>query len=270
MVFHAHELYREAEKSYAAARALAPKDFRWPYLQAQCLKELEELDLALESAHAAGTLEASYVPLHLLQAFLHEQSNRGAEARSSYERALSLEPASAAAEFGLGRLKLASGELDDSLRHLERAAKLPRALHPEVPINDPLLALVQEEAISMVGYQQRAAEAEFRGDPERAEALLRVMLELQPEEPDRHYNLANTLSRQGRQEEAESSYRKALSLDPSYVPALIHLGILLSGRGDWVQAERLLEQALAVEPENPSALASLGADNRNKERFRVR
>ena len=41
-----HELFPEAAASYAQARALDPEDYRWPYLEAQCLKEMRELGAA--------------------------------------------------------------------------------------------------------------------------------------------------------------------------------------------------------------------------------
>ena len=286
MVFQAHELYREAQETYAVARTLDEHNFRWPYLQSQSLKEIQEIDTALDAARTAISIESGYAPLLVLEGELHEQAGRTEDAMSSYRKALAIDSGCAVAEFGLGRLELERGNLSESLSHLERAAsiepdagaiqatlaraqsraghkeealavsKLARALTPEVTLDDPVMARVLEEAVSLVGYQRRAAEAEARGEPARAEALLRRMIELRPEEADLHYNLANNLSRQNRSQEAEESYRKALSLDPEHVTTLINLGILLSQRGDLVAAKRFFEKALALEPEHPGALAS--------------
>jgi tetratricopeptide (TPR) repeat protein len=288
LVFQAHELFPEASESYTAARDLDPGDFRWPYLLARCQKELQEIGPAIDSVRRAAAIEPRYTPVYVLLAELLEQSGRDDEAVAAYEKVLALDPASAAAELGLGRLALSRGEVEESIARLERAAalqpeagaiqgtlarayqragdrerakaaaELARVLHPEVILNDRVMAAVASETVSLVGYQRRAAEASSKGDYAGAEALFRIVIALDPEKADHHYNLANNLSRQGRVEEAAAAYRAALTLDPSHVSALINLGILASRLGDLSEAQMLFERALELEPEHPGALSSLG------------
>ncbi|HXV65569.1 MAG TPA: tetratricopeptide repeat protein [Vicinamibacteria bacterium] len=285
MVFHAHELYAEAATSYSEARRLAPDEYRWPYLEAQSLKEQREAERALESVEAALAREPSYAPLFALKAALLEQLGKSEEALTAYRSALEVDADCALAHFGVGRLTLGT---EEGLEHLERAATLEpeagaiqallaraylqagnreaatraaalaRTLHPEVPLDDPVMAAVLEEAVSVSGLQSRAVEAEARGEPHRAEMLLRKMIELRPEDANLPYNLANNLSRQGRFQEAEPYYRESLHMDPNHVAALINLGILLSQRSQFVEARELFERALAADPESSGALASLG------------
>ena len=288
MVFQAHGLQREAATAYGEARRLDPFEFRWPYLQAQALKEVRELVDAVQSLDAAIEIEKRYAPLFVLRAFLHEQAGAFGEAMASYRAALAVDPSCVVAEFGLGRLKLNEDEREESLGHLERAKQLQpdagairatlarlyrrlgdrekalaeaeraRDLEPEVGLNDPVMAEVAEEAVSVVGLQDRAGKLEERGESARAEALLRHVIELRPAEADLYYNLANNLSRQGRPEQAESLYRKTLELDPEHVSALINLGILHGQRRDLVEADRLYQLALTIEPDHPAALSGLG------------
>jgi protein O-GlcNAc transferase len=286
MVFHAHYLESEAGACYSEAHRLAPDDFRWPYLLGRILKSQEPKG-ALDILGEARRLKGDYAPLHLLAAELHEAQGDSQAAMESYRRALSVERGSAAAEFGIGRLALARGDLEESRNHLERAAELSpeagsiqatlsrvyrrlgreeeadhaarraRRLHPDIDVRDPILQSVMEEAVSLVGYQTRALEAERAGDPSRAEALLRRTIEIRPEDASLHYNLANHLSRTGRVQEAEDSYRQALRLDSGHVPTLVNLGILAAQNGELREAKRLFEKALEKEPAHSGALLGL-------------
>jgi tetratricopeptide (TPR) repeat protein len=287
MVFHAHYLESEAAPCYSEAHRLDRDDFRWPYLLARILKSRDP-GQALEVLDKAHRLKPDFAPLHLLAAELLETNGDSDSALDSYRRALSVDRGSAAGEFGIGRLALAKGDLEESATHLERARELApeagsiqatlsqlyhrlgreeeagkaaaraRKLHPDVEVDDAVLASVKEEAVSIVGYQHRALDAEQAGDPSRAEALLRRAIEIRPDDASLSYNLANHLSRQGRHREAEESYRQALRLDPGHVPTLVNLGILAAENGEIERAVSLFEKALARDPSHPGALLGLG------------
>ena len=287
MVFHAHELESEAAPCYSEAHQLDPDDFRWPYLLARILKSRDP-GQALEVLDDAHRLKPDFAPLHLLAAELLETKGDSDGAIDSYRRALSVDRGSAGAEFGIGRLGLAKGDLEDSAGHLERAAELApeagsiqatlsqlyhrlgrqgeateaarraRRLHPDLEVRDPVLASVMEEAVSLVGYQTRARDAERAFDPLRAEALLRRVIEIRPEDASLHYNFANHLSRQGRLREAEESYRQALKLDAGHAASLVNLGILVAQDGKLGEATSLFEKAIEREPAHAGALLGLG------------
>ncbi len=287
MVFHAHYLESEAAPCYTEAHRLDPDDFRWPYLLARILKSRDP-GQALAVLDEAQPLKPDFAPLHLLAAELLETTGDSERAIDSYRRALSVDGGSAAAEFGIGRLVLAKGDLEESTKHLERAAKLApeagsiqatlsqlyhrlgrereateaarraRRLHPDLDVRDPVLASVMEEAVSLVGYQSRALDAERAGDPLRAEALLRRAIEIRPADASLHYNFGNHLSRQGRLREAEESYRHALKLDAGHAATLVNLGILVAQNGSVGEAYHLFEKALEREPAHAGALLGLG------------
>jgi tetratricopeptide (TPR) repeat protein len=286
-VFHAHYLESEAAPCYAEARRLAPGDFQWPYLLARLLKARDPAR-GLELLDDAKQSNPEYAPLYLLAAELQESLGDAEAAADSYREALSVDPASASAEFGLGRLALAKEALEESTRHLERASALaPDAgsiqallsqayrrggreedanraaeragrLHPDVEVRDPVLASVMDQAVSVAGFQMRAVEAERAGDPSRAEELLRRAMGAHPEDATLVYNLANHQSRQGRSSEAAETYRRALSLDSKHVAALVNLGILTAQSGEVDIAKRYFAQALENEPAHAGALIGLG------------
>ncbi len=287
MVFHAHYLESEAAPCYSEAQRLDPDDFRWPYLLARILKSRDPVR-ALGVLDKAHRLKPDFAPLHLLAAELLETKGDSDGAIDLYRRALSVDRGSAAAEFGIGRLVLAKGDLEESATHLERAreidpeagsiqatlsqlyhrlgreqeateaARRARRLHPDIDVRDPVLAAVTEEAVSIVGYQHRALDAEQAGDPSRAEALLRRAIEMRPDDASLRYNLANHLSRQGRHREAEDAYRHALRLDPGHVSTLVNLGILAAQNGEIDEAKRLFETSIEGQPDHAGALLGLG------------
>lgn len=181
-------------------------------------------------------------------------SCHGQERCTSYRTALSVDRGSAAAEFGLGRLALAKGELEESQKHLERAAEIApeagsiqatlsrlyrrlgrekeasktaaraRRLHPDIDVRDPVLASVMEEAVSLAGYQTRA----LMSDPDR---------------PNAHYALGRALAAPGKLDETIEHFLKALEGAPDRGEIHLHLAALHAKRGEHRAAEREIQLA---------------------------
>ena len=63
-----------------------------------------------------------------------------------------------------------------------------------------------------------------------------------------HYNLGNTLERQGRIVDAEEQYRLALAARPAYPEALNNLGALYGRRGETEIAASLFARAVSASP----------------------
>ena len=285
--FQAHGLEPEADEAYLRAEELDPADFRWPYLRATALRNIRPED-ALAAAGRAMEWNPGYAPAHLMAAELLESAGRAEAAMDRYRQALETAPDSAPAELGIGRLLLRRGELEAARERLERAAALaPRAgpvhaalarLHtlqgdaaaargaaeaardlPDlVPVDDPVLTEVWDEAVSARGYQQRALRAEAAGDFEAAEALYDHLLGLQPGDPDILYNFGNLYVRTRRFGEAAERYREALEARPEHVAARVNLGsaLLMLGRRD--EATDHLLRALDDDPTDPDANRTLG------------
>ena len=284
--FHAHGLEPEADEAYARAEALDPADYRWPYLRAAALRNIRPGD-ALAAADRAAQLRPDYAPAHLLAAELLEAGGHPEAGLARYRRALEAAPESAPAELGIGRLLLRIGALDAAREHLERAAaRAPRAglVHAElarlysrqgdaeaarraaevsrqlpdlVPVDDPLLTEVWDEAVSARGTRQRALRAEAAGDFEAAAQLYVQLLDLQPGDPDVLYNFGNLHVRTRRFARAAELYREALDARPEHVAARVNLGsaLLMLGRRD--DAVEQLLRALEDDPADPDANRTL-------------
>ncbi len=303
----AHEFHEEAAIAYRQAGAMAPGDYRWPYLEARSLWRLDPA-AAEEAALAAVRMNPDYAPAQLLAGQLAEDREDSETALARYWDAVDrlhdrAEPANAAAlQFRLGRMLAGRGEWDAALPRLEQAAALApesgaiaaalarvyrrtgaadlareaaeraRGLEHDLVIVDPLMDAVLGVAVSVVGRERRAFAAEGAGRPEVAERILREMIRARPDSADLYYNLGNNLSRQGRNEEALAAWRSALDRNPDHVSALVNSAIVLAQSGNRPEAERRCRRALEVHPNHPGALSSLGSiaalDGRRDEAIR--
>ncbi|MDO9042908.1 MAG: tetratricopeptide repeat protein [Desulfocapsaceae bacterium] len=79
-----------------------------------------------------------------------------------------------------------------------------------------------------------------------------------PEVPELHYALANTLVELGQLEEAEASYRKALELKPDFAEALGNLGNTLQRQCRILDAETCYQHALEIKPDFAEGYFNLG------------
>lgn len=293
--FLAHELHSEAATAYTAAGALAPDDYRFPYLRARSLWRVDP-ELAEAAAVEAIGLNPSYIPAYLLAGQIAEDRADPETAKRHYRTALerlggtrSAPANSAAASFRLGRLLASDGNLEEALPLLEQAealapesgaiaaalariyrrtgdgdkaraaAERARSLDHDLMIRDPLIDAVNNVAASVIGKERRAFAAEGAGRPEVAERLLREMIRSRPDAADLYYNLGNNLSRQGRNPEALAAWATALEKNPNHVAALINSSIVLAQAEDLDEAERRCLRALEIQPNHPGALSSLGS-----------
>lgn len=150
MTLHSERLVLEAAESYERAIELEPADFRWHYLRAHALAELDP-ERALEALDRALAIDPDYAAAYILQARLLEERGETGSARALYEKALELEPRSAAAAFGAGRLSLEEGDLEKARELLEQAAGHDNA----APIHEALADLYRR-----LGDEDRARREE--------------------------------------------------------------------------------------------------------------
>ena len=326
MVLHAHRLRGPAELAYTEAARLDGEDHRWPHLLGRLL-EGGEPGPALRHAEEALRREPRFSPSLALRARLLEASGNGDAAGAAWESLRQAAPGSVEAPLALGRSRLSRGDLPGALAEFERvtdrlpssvagwsflshvrrrlgdpegaseaAARARAAAHsPSLGITadpDPLLIAVEDLRADSRGREARARRAAATGDYRTAETIYRSLAADRPDDPVLHYNLANSLARQGRDRAAEAAYRAALERNPDSSPAMSNLANLLARqgrdeeaahlyrrsarsdpnhlptllgasslafqRGGLREAERLLLQVLALDPNHPAALQGLG------------
>jgi len=105
------------------------------------------------------------------------------------------------------------------------------------------------------------------GRIEEAIGCFRRALELTPEFPEAHNNLAINLAVQGCVEEAVASYQEAIRLRPDYPEAHNNLGITLARSGRIEEAVAQFERAVACKADYPEAHNNLANALRNQGRI---
>jgi len=96
------------------------------------------------------------------------------------------------------------------------------------------------------------------GQLDRAAAMYRHVLDLEPHNPVAWTNLGNVYRRSARPAPAEACYARALSLEPNYYLAHYNLALLQAERGQLDLARDSLNTVLAVNPEFAAAELELG------------
>ncbi len=147
-----HELYAPAAYCYRHAYALAPNDFRWPYLLA-FVRELQGADVEETTRlfQKAAQLEPEFPPVYFRIADAQMREGKLDEARDNYLRALELDPKLAIAHRGLGQALIALGDPQTALHHLERAIQYGQ--------EDGAVFAAMAQAYTRLGDDDRAEEA---------------------------------------------------------------------------------------------------------------
>jgi tetratricopeptide (TPR) repeat protein len=235
LAYHADMFYAEAERCYAAAMALEPDEWRWPYYRALIRTDLGGGDAAVEDLR----------------------------------RTIELAPAFSPAWLRLGDAEFKAGRYDAAAAAWRRAMELPE---PGRPARSPERVVeVPVAAYARVGLARVAL---IRGDAEGARRLLEPVQQNAPGFSQTLRVLADAYRALGRDREADLATYRANRL-PSYAPyadplvdelalesrnatLLLRLAseVNLAVNGAW--SEQLTRRALEFGPDNPEAIAKLG------------
>ena len=284
MSYQAQALVDPAEAAYADARALAPGDARWPYLQGHLYNDASRVPEAIQAFEAALAIAPSDAAIELSLAQVYLQDGKLDQAQALYERLQSDDKARAAALAGLGKVALAKRQYREAIEHFEEALKLwpsasvlrrplatayqalgdqakaeenlarfsPDGQEPSVddPVGDILRSRVAPSSRVLMSRGKRAAEAQRL---DIAEAAFRAAVEADPKNAEAVANLGITLANLGRTDEAQRMLAQSVSMDASDAIAQFSLGAVYDRQGRDALAIKQYEIALARDPGNSAA-----------------
>jgi len=161
---------------------------------------------------------------------------------------------SAVAEYGMGRLYLRQGKVEEALPHLQEAAKMASS--------SPYVM----SSLGAVYFQM--------GKLQEAQRVLETALVLNPSSPVAHLRLAQVLQDLGQKSEALKHLQQIEELAPSFPeidrllgvllgqgnqigPAHYHLGRYYEQRRDWKLAEFHYQKARSLTQDSPQRLAEI-------------
>ena len=173
------------------------------------------------------------VAIHLRS---EDRSERFRSAEADLSKALRLRPETADAHVALGLLRLQTNRADQGIAECERGLAIDRNhphAHALIGVGKNLTGRYEEteahvlEALRISPHDRRAgmwwmiaASAKLlAGHDEEAVARLSRSIELDPNEPMRHFYLAAALAHIGRMEEAREAARVGLELNPGFTIA---------------------------------------------------
>ena len=165
-----------------------------------------------------------------------DSSERYRSAEADLRKALSLRPETADAHVALGLLRLQTNRADQGIAECERGLAIDRNhphAHALIGVGKTFTGRYEEteahvlEALRISPRDRRAgmwwmiaAGAKLlAGHDEEAVARLNRSIELDPNEPMRHFHLAAALAHLGRMEEAREAARVGLELNPGFTIA---------------------------------------------------
>lgn len=191
-----------------------------------------------QASELASTLDVAPEDGQLLRAALgmqaaaYEKTGRPADAARAYWQILDVEPDSAMAHLGLGRLALAASSDAAAAQELAGAWGGDEAASGAGPGGrDVWLARAEEHLESAARRSPDLLHAHVllgstlmeMGRFAEAVAALKDASRLQPRLPEVHHLLGQAYERLGQRDAALAEYRRALDIDPNYLPAARHL-----------------------------------------------
>ncbi len=146
----------------------------------------------------------------------------------------------------IGTFRMDHGDLDGALSDFNRALAIRSA--SEHRRYRSSLAVIHDSIGNVLGRKGRLDDAIVH---------FRQAIELRPDFPDAHYNLATSLFQKGDLDNAIVEYRATLSLSPNDPGANTNLANILVQKGQLREAASHYEIALASQPDFSSALNNL-------------
>jgi tetratricopeptide (TPR) repeat protein len=284
MTLHTYEEYEGAAVCYERARRLAPDEFRWVYYLGVVQASLGKHGEAAAVFKEATGRRPNYLPAQLRLADSLLAAGQKIESQPLYEAVLKKNAAIAQAHYGLGRIKVASGETAAAVEHFRKAIEL----FPEYgsahyalglalrnlgqtdkaqehlalsqkhklsrpSLEDPLLGAIAELNALGTEILKRGVMLESAGRIEESIAEHERAIEVNPQLAQAHINLISLYGRTGQVEKAEKHYRAAIALNPNLADSHYNFGVLLAGQQRYTEAAQAFYRSLQINQFNAEA-----------------
>jgi tetratricopeptide (TPR) repeat protein len=286
-VFQAHDLFDQAIEGYGKTIELSPDDWRWPYLAA-IATATSDPQASLPLFRQAVDLKPTGAAIHINFGDILIRLGEHAAAEQAYKQALSADPESSHALYGLAQLALISGKPEQAVSLLERAkviaprhgeiygllaqahqrlgnddaarreSQLAKAWPDATRAPDPVVQAMESLAVDSQSIARTGVSLAKRGQYAEAEAKFQEVLDIRPGNARDYANLGGALAGQGKTEEALAAYRKGIELDPADVDTMNNLGFTLMQQLKFDEAEQYLRKALKIDASFAPALGNLG------------
>ena len=180
-----------------------------------------------------------------------------------YNEALKLAPNYPEANIRLANALSKKGAINQAIVHYKKALQHKTDCH-KVRYN-PLVK--QHRTTCYEVHRYLADDLVKQGKNDEAIEHYTQSLELNPDQPEVNYNLANILARKGRLSEAVAHYNEALKLRPDYLEARNNLARALAEQGNLEEAIEHWQEMVRINPDNSMLYSNLGTAYRRLGKF---
>lgn len=247
------EVEAQADACFRSARALQPREFRWPYYAGYLAMMAGNTEQALAYLESARELDPDYPTLYLRLGKVQLDRSALAESRAALERIADTPGLVSAANYYLGQVANLERRFEDAVAHLEKALEAdPDATEAHYPL---------AQAYRSLGENELAREhlGSFVAKTPAAKDPLLDQLQGASKRSLPSFHKGIHAIREGDYATAAERFAEGLAVDPDNVPARVSYAraLYLAGRGE--DAGRELEAALAARPDDLLANFLLGA-----------
>jgi tetratricopeptide (TPR) repeat protein len=262
----------EALAEYQRAVAVDPRDTGALRSRIDALRTLRRWDEAEAAARDLTATHPHNPDSYISLGWVHSDQDRDEEALAQYERALTVDPRSAAA----ARWRITALRVLRRWDEAEAAARDLIATHPGDPVSHITLGWVhsdQDRDEEALPHFARALAIDPRNGSalrsrfdcllalrrwDDAEAAARHLITVHPNDPVSYVNLGWVFDEQDRHEEALEEYQRALAVHPENGLAQRWRIASLYALRSWGRAASAIEELTATRPRDPGAFAVAG------------
>ncbi len=287
-LYYVHGFPDAAIQCFQRASEIQPDELAWTYYLALARDEAGRFDQAIASYQKFINAAPDYQPARLRWGrILLEEQGSHERAAEVFEAVLTAEPNDIVALFGLGKCALAAGRTDEARELFQRVIGLASGYAPAhaalagllrqagaeaeaeaharrggdsdaiVVWGDTLAASVRQRGLDVDALLALANTFLSQNEPAGAEAQLRLILGIEPENITARTLMGTVRILQGQAEKGAELLREVLAEQVDYIPAQVELGLALFKLGQHEAAEEALRAALKQDPKNIRALQRL-------------
>lgn len=213
------------------------------YLRALLAEDAEDWATVRREAGAGLNQGVFRTHLMIINARAQDRASRYAEAEASYWRALAQEPNNWQAHNGLGIVLKRQDRFEEAEKHHLQALRYFPG---------------KNNADARHIYTNLGALYNSMGKPDRAEAIYRQLLAIQPDHPGANNNMGNIYLQKGMIDSALTAYHRAISGDSTLVQAHVNLSTIHLNANRLDESFNHAAQAARHQPQNPRIAHHLG------------
>ncbi len=288
IIYWVNEMDQPGRECLKKAEELEPKEGKWIYFQGLTFLP-EDINNAIPLIEKAADLldKESYAPRLRLANILSEDGQMN-EAKPHYIKTKNYHADLPMADFGLGRIAMANGELTEAIQHFNQckdhaytkkaansalatlylrndqkeladaAQNTADSIADDAKWPDPFIDEASKYKLGLTAWLDSAGKLVRRGQYTSAQPIIENIIKNYPETGQAYIYLAKIHLSEHKYTEAEKALLNAIKFEPSSVEARVQLGVALMWQKRFSESIVQLKEAIDQSPDLAEAHYNLG------------